>query len=349
MPPARDEVIGYLQAQGWTAGGQWRSGQIWTRGSFDVLVPGTEVLDYSTAMRALVRCVADAEQRPREAVGRDIAAGGVDVVGYRAGDPADDVPISTATAALVALQDLLVACAEQTAMSEVSGSWRRRAAVTELLDSTALLPQHDVFGYDVYLAGPGSRLGRSVAVRLLDVAVMVRTAAGDEQAARGWQHEVRYETIEAFSALGAAAFAPMSFELNFRWSRQVPRPDVSLDFSRTAVSRLSGLTDPDSPVAEVIAAQPLPEAQRYATVDGVVVGLDNDGGWKVTVRGVLRVGDTSTGRQRRIVVHLRTEHEYAKALVAHRRTDSVRVSGNFDGKRDLEVAENGFTVVGDRT
>ncbi|MFD4441356.1 hypothetical protein ACFWPK_16450 [Nocardia sp. NPDC058519] len=341
--PRLDEVIGYLQAQGWTPQVQWRNGRIWSHGEFDVLVPDGEVVDLTARMRALVRCVADSEQRSTEVVVRDIVSGGVDIVGYRAGD--GEVSLEAGTTALAALRSLLVTCAYQVAGSEIRMSSMRERAVAELLDDTTLLPRRDAFGFDVFLAGPGSRLGRGSAIRMLDIAATVRGAAQGERF--GIAHEIRYDTVELFSALGSAERDPMQFELNFRWSRQVPRPDVAVEFSSTAVSRLPGLFD------QAVASSPLPTArlealpgpESPAVVEGVVVGLDNDGGPKAIVRGVLVVDETSTGRRRRVTVRLRTADEYTKAIAAHSSGASVRATGTFDGRRDLQVSENGFTVI----
>ncbi|PKV79166.1 hypothetical protein [Nocardia fluminea] len=342
-PPHLDDVIGYLQAQGWTPQVPWRNGWVWSHGEFDVLVPDGEVADFTARMRALVRCVADSEQRSAEVVVRDIVSGGVDIVGYRAGE--GEVSLDAGTAALAALRSLLVTCAYQVAGSEIRISSMRRRAVAELLDDTTLLPRRDTFGFDVFLAGPGSRLGRGSAIRLLDLAATVRGAAQEERF--GIAHEIRYDTVELFSALGSAEHSPMRFELNFRWSHQVPRPDVAVEFSSSAVARLPGLIDhavASSPLpADRLASLPGPDSP--AVIEGVVVGLDNDGGPKAIVRGVLVVDETTTGRRRRVTVRLRTADEYAKALTAHSSLARVRATGTFDGRRDLQVSENGFTVI----
>lgn len=139
----------------------------------------------------------------------------------------------------------------------------------------------------------------------------------------------------------------MRFELNFRWSRQIPRPDVAVEFSSSAVAQLPRLFD------DAVASSPLPNdrleslpgPESPAVIEGVVVGLDNDGGPKAIVRGVLVVDETTTGRQRRVTVRLRTADEYAKALAAHSSLVRVRATGTFDGRRDLQVSENGFTVI----
>ncbi|MGC4988981.1 hypothetical protein [Nocardia salmonicida] len=342
-PPRLDDVIGYLQAQGWTPQQPWRNGRVWSHGDFDVLVPDGEVADFTARMRALVRCVADSEQRSAEVVVRDIVSGGVDIVGYRAGE--GEVSLEAGTAALAALRSLLVTCAYQVAGSEIRISSMRQRAVSELLDDTTLLPRRDAFGFDVFLAGPGSRLGRGSAIRLLDIAATVRGAAHGERF--GIAHEIRYETVELFSALGSAERSPMRFELNFRWSRQIPRPDVAVEFSSSAVAQLPRLFD------DAVASSPLPNDRLEslpgpaspAVIEGVVVGLDNDGGPKAIVRGVLVVDETTTGRQRRVTVRLRTADEYAKALAAHSSLVRVRATGTFDGRRDLQVSENGFTVI----
>ncbi|MFD3706936.1 hypothetical protein ACFWUP_27680 [Nocardia sp. NPDC058658] len=369
--PRFDEVVGYLQAQGWAPQVPWRNGRVWSHGEFDVLVPGVQAADFAARMRALVRCVADFEQREPEVVVRDIVSGGVDVVGYRAGDGDSEVSLEAGTAALAALHTLIVACARQVADREIRKSSMRELAVAEMLDSTTLLPHREVFGYDVFLSGPGSRLGRSSAVRLLDVAATMQEAArGEGPAGFGLAREIRYETVEAFGALGSADHGAMRFELSFRWSRQVRRPDVAVEFSRATVSRLPQLRDAsgesriftdrlepphpaelpttDRPDQELLGGEyrvELPRAERSAVIVGVVVGLDKDGGLKAIVRGVLSVDGTSTGRQRRITVRLRTADEYTKALAAHSSEVRVRATGTFDGKRDLQISENGFTVI----
>lgn len=361
--PRRDDVIGYLQGQGWAPRGFWRTGTVWSHGEFDVLVPGGEAADFAPRMRDLVRCVADFEQRAMEVVVRDIVSGGVDVVGYTVGDGGSEVSLDVGTAALTALRSLLVTCALQVASSEIKTSSMREIAIAELLDGTTLLPRRDVFGFDVFLAGPGSRLGRSSAVRLLDIAATMREAAqGESEPGFGLERVIRYDTVEAFSALGSADRGAMQFELNFRWSRQVPRPDVAVEFSRTAVARLPELLDEavasttpfvariDSPPGVELSGvetyrAALPNAESSAMVEGVVVGLENDGVPKAIVRGVLSVDDTSTRRQRRITVRLRTADEYTKALAAHSSQARVRATGTFDGRRDLQVSENGFTVI----
>lgn len=344
--PRRDEVIGYLRAQGWRHLEEWRNGQVWTHGEFDVLVPDGEVADTTARMRALVRCVADFEQRPAEVVVRDIVSGGVDVIGYAAGAAGDEISLEVGTAALAALRSLLMACADQAA-GEIRAASMRRMAVAELLGATTLSPRRDVFGFDVFLAGPGSRLGRSSAVRLLDLAATVQQAAsGVGDAAFGLAREIRNDTVEAFGALGSADRGPIRFELSFRWSRQVPRPDIVVEFATEAVARLPELL-------VVAAAAPMSgeasldaqEVELAAVVDGTVVGLDIDDGRKATVRGVLSIDGTSTGRQRRISVHLRTDEEYVNALAALRSRARVRAVGSFDGKRDLKASENGFIVL----
>lgn len=339
--PQLVDVIGYLRAQGWTPRMSWRNGQVWSHGDFDVLVPDDAVADFAARMRALVRCVADAEQRAPEVVARDIVSGGVDIVGYRAGD--GEVTLESGATALAALRSLLVTCAYQVAGSEIRMSSLRERAVAELLDDTALLPRRDAFGFDVFLAGPGSRLGRGSAVRLLDLAATVRGAAHGERFAIA--HEIHYDTVELFSALGSADHRPMRFELSFHWSRQVPRPDVTVAFSSTAVTRLPGLFD------DAVASSPPPTGdvgappESPAMVEGVVVGLDNDGGPKAVVRGVLTVDETSTGRQRRVTVRLRSAEQYAKALAAHSSGVRVRATGTFGGRREMHVSDNGFTVI----
>lgn len=351
--PRFDDVVGYLQAQGWTPQLQWRNGRVWSHGEFDVLVPGVQSADFATRMRALVRCVADFEQRAPEVVVRDIVSGGVDIVGYRAGDAESEVSLEVGTAALAALRSLIVASALQVAGSEIRISSMRESAVAEMLESTTLLPRRDAFGYDVFLAGPGSRLGRSSAVRLLDVAATMREAARREGTSGfGLAREIRYETVEAFSALGSADRAAMQFELSFRWSRQVRRPDVVVQFSRAAVTRLPELRDASARWFDEFEVLPTgrmsggeSRTDSPAVVEGIVVGLDNDGGPKAIVRGVLVVDETSTGRQRRVTVRLRTDLEYAKAIAAHSSEARVRATGTFDGRRDLQVSENGFTVI----
>ncbi len=351
----RADVIGYLQAQGWQPREDWRNGHVWSHGEFDVLVPGAEVADFEARMRALVRCVADAEQRTMEIVARDIVSGGVDVIGYRAGD---EFSLDMGAAALTALRSLLTACANQAAVREISTRTLRGEAVSQLLAATRLMPRDGPFGFDIFLSGgPGSRLGRSSAVRLLDVAALVGEVASlDSDMAFGLVREIRYETIEAFGALGSADRNPTQFELSFHWSRQVPRPDVAVEFTHSAVSRLPELRDTavDLPPShserrELHGGLDMLELSSgetpLSTVEGAVVGLDNDGGPKAIVRGLLWVGDTSTGRQRRITVRLRNADEYAVALAAHSSGAQVRATGSYDGKRDLEVSENGFAVV----
>ncbi|MGY0501894.1 hypothetical protein ACWZHB_25700 [Nocardia sp. FBN12] len=341
--PRLDEVIEYLQAQGWTPQTQWRNGQVWSHGEFDVLVPDGEVVDYGARMRALVRCVADSEQRSTEIVVRDIVSGGVDIVGYRAGDAATEVSVEAGTAALTALRSLLVICADQVAGSEIRIATMREHAVAELLNSTILLPRRDVFGFDLVLAGPGSRLSRRAAVRLLDVAATMREATDGRGFGMG--AEMWSDTVEMFSALGSAERDPMRFELSFHWSRQVPRPGVVIEFSSTEIARLPRLLDVGTIASSPLPTESVPGAEQPAVIEGVVVGVDNDGGPKATVRGVLFVDATSTGRQRRVTVRLRTPEEYVKALVAHRSRSRVRATGIFDGRRDLQISENGFTVI----
>ncbi|MCA2205655.1 hypothetical protein [Nocardia rosealba] len=61
--PRHEEVIGYLQAQGWTPREPWGGGTVWSNGDFEVLVPGGDVVDYGIRMRELALCVADFERR----------------------------------------------------------------------------------------------------------------------------------------------------------------------------------------------------------------------------------------------------------------------------------------------
>ncbi|MEU4598878.1 hypothetical protein [Nocardia sp. NPDC023988] len=341
--PRHEEVIGYLQAQGWTPREPWGRGTVWSNGDFEVLVPGGDVVDYGIRMRELALCVADFEQRPLDIVVRDIVSGGVDVIGYRAGHDGDEISLETGAAALAALRSLLATCVDQAAEREITAWSMRRYAVAQLLAATTLLPHRDAFGFDVFLGGPGSRLGRSSAVRLLDVAATVREAAGG---GHGWGDEFRHDTIDAFGALGSAEQHPMRFALSFHWSRQVPRPDVVVEFPRPTVEGLGQMLNvavASSPPPDMVSDRDVAEIE--AVVAGTVVGVDNDAALKAVVRGSLRVDGTSTGRQRRITVRLRTAQEYARALAAHSSGARVRVSGLFDGKRDLQVSENGFFVV----
>ncbi|KAF0849002.1 hypothetical protein [Nocardia caishijiensis] len=345
--PRHEEVTGYLQAQGWIPQAPWGGGTVWSHGEFEVLVPGGDVVDYRIRMRELVLCLADFEQRSLDIVVRDIVSGGVDVIGYRAGHDGDEISLETGAAALAALRSLLASCVDQAAEREIAAWSMRRYAVAQLLAATTLLPHRDSFGFDVFLGGPGSRLGRSSAVRLLDAAATVREAAGG---GHGWSDEIRHDTIDAFGALGSAEQRPMRFALSFHWSRQVPRPDVVVEFPRTTVEGLGqalNVAVASSPPRDADADADM--AELAAVVDGTVVGVDNDGALKAIVRGALWVGEITTGRQRRITVRLRTAQEYARALTAHSSGARVRARGLFDGKRDLQVSENGFFVDGDES
>ncbi|MFI8972012.1 hypothetical protein ACIGO9_03920 [Nocardia asteroides] len=343
--PGREDVVGYLRAQGWQPREYWRNGTVWTHGEFDVLVPGDEVVDFVPRIRDLIRCVADAEQRDAEVIVREIVSGGVDIVGYGAGDHGDDISIEVCAAALTALYSLLAASAQQAA-GEIRAARVRRLAVAEFLGATTLSPRRDTFGFDVFLAGPGSALGRTSAVRLLDLAATVQQAArGDGEIGLGLAREIREDAVAAFGALGAADLDPIRFELSFHWSWRVPRPDVVVEFSSAAVARL--------PELFAVAAAPPPADDPFdsqlaspgAVVDGELIGLDIDDGPKAIVRGVLSVDGVTTGRRRRITVHLPTDADYVNVLAALPTRARVRATGIFDGKRDLQASENGFAVL----
>ncbi|GGK51102.1 hypothetical protein [Nocardia camponoti] len=337
--PGRDEAVRYLSAQGWLPGEVWRHGVIWSYGEFDVLVPDDGVADFAPRMRALTRCVGELERRSPAVVARDLVSGGVDVIGYRVGEVGDDISLEATADALVALQSLLLTCAGQVADEDSGARFLRPGMVGELLGDVGLQTASDPSGFDLFLPGPENPLTRLTAIRLLDVASLARQTANGINDAESF---VDPQITDGLSALGLAERAPTRFALSFTWSRQVPRPDVTVDFPRELVGRLGE--------EFAIASAPLPSTTRTelaapAVVEGVVVGIDIDGGHKVIVRGILSTGDTSTGRTRRITVLVRTAREFAQASALVGTRTQVRARGSFDGKQSLEAAENGFTVI----
>lgn len=344
--PRIDEVVGYLRANGWAVTNSWRNATVWSWGEFDVLVPPSdEMADTERRLRELVRCVADAEGRSPRGVARDMAMPAVDVVSYRAQDLTGSVALPAGVRMVRATRDLVVACAR-----EASGVTPE--AVSALLDSSLLTLSEDIFGLDIALPiedGSDDPLGRKTALRVLHNSTTVSFAARstDEHAFDQVLREgVSDDVCVALSELaGEDRTAP--FELGFRWSRLAPLANAAIRFPQGAGERIRVGSARARRTIESDAAA----VTSVGAVRGPVIRLSDDEAgerWRISVRGVLEVDGTPTGRRRLVTVSLHDSYDYEAALAAHREGRTVQVTGAVmpdHGTRGIAAADDGFTVI----
>jgi hypothetical protein len=340
QPPRIEDVVDYLGAHGWTVTTRWRNATVWSWGEFDVLVPPNDDLaDTPARLRELVRCVADAEGRPPRTVGRDMAMPSVDVVSYRAPDSDGRVALPAGLRAVRAARNLVAASARELGAGE---------AVEALLEHSLLSLSEEVFGVDIALPvarGEQEPLGRATALRVLRTSTLVVAAL---RSADSLEQVLVRESLSEDACLALADLGGQhresAFELGFRWSRLLPRPDDAVGFPRGAGQRLRAASKRSE----------TEQTSAVGVVEGPVTSLSDDEEgtrWRIGVRGVLHVDDVASGRQRVVPVLLGDAHRYERALAAHREGRIVRVEGAVTvirGARGITAGPTEFTVT-DRT
>jgi hypothetical protein len=303
---------------------------VWSWREFDVLVPPeNDLADTPVRLRELVRCVADAEGRGPRAVSRDMAMPSVDVVSYRVAE-GGQVALPAGLRAVRAARNLVAAGAREVTPH----------AAAALLEQCLLSLSEEVFGVDIALpvaAGESESSGRATALHVLRTSTTVLAAlnSGDPQAVDRIVHR-RNDICLALAELGHDS----SFRLDFRWSRQAPRPDDAIGFPPGTGRRLRAANRRSG----------AGEDTGTGVVEGPVTSLaDDERGerWRIGVRGVLRVADVAVGRQRAVPVLLGDARRYELALSAHREGRVVRAEGaltTIRGNRGITTGPTGFTV-----
>ncbi|UGT42163.1 hypothetical protein LTV02_01660 [Nocardia yamanashiensis] len=347
IPPDIAVVIGYLRARGWSPTGTWRTASVWTLREFDVLVPPTStVADFTTRLRELTRCVADAEDRSPESVWRDLTAP-ADTIAYRR--LPDGIPGNAAamTHSIVAVHDL-IATSAHTALgaTTAAGGTPVPGQVQRLLERAALTLRDDAPALEISLpieAGDPESLARLTATRLQLTCTTLRQAL-DAADAIAVENIARQE-ISAPECTALARLAGPDhghgFELGFRWSWSAPRTDTSIEYPAGAGGRLVYLGRRSEQQRDYSAA---------GVVTGTIVGLhdDPDGArWQAKVRGTLLADGADRTPTRTVTVTLGDSRNYATALAAHLEGHRIRAAGtvSFKGRRaKITVAPDSFTV-----
>jgi hypothetical protein len=265
----------------------------------------------------------------------------VDIVSYRAPESNGRVALPAGLRAVRAARNLVAASARELGTGE---------ATEALLEHSLLSLSEEVFGVDIALPvarGEQEPLGRATALRVLRTSTLVVAALSSADTTDLEQVLVR-ESLSEQACLALADLGGQDrnspFQLGFRWSRLLPRPDDTVGFPRGSGSRLRAAgTRSDTE-----------QSSAGGVVEGPVTSLaDDEEGerWRIGVRGVLHVDDVASGRQRVVPVLLGDAHRYELALAAHREGRIVRVEGAVTairGARGITAGPAGFTVT-DRT
>ncbi|RJO74859.1 hypothetical protein D5S18_15630 [Nocardia panacis] len=346
--PAIEDVNEYLREHGWIFTGTWRTAQVWSLRSFDVLVPASDTLgDTPRRLRELVQCIADAEERPSATVWRDLAAPGLDTISYLTAAEAGPVALPLRAYTMHAVHELITLTAHA-ALNESSATAAEVEPdpVAALLAQSVTSPRVDVPGLDIGLPNDPCHpdpLGRRTAARLLrNATLLYRTTATLER--DDGEHtespDISSEERKALAALAGPGHTA-TFILEFHWSWRLPRRDERLEIPPEACMRHLHQAENDTEQLS---------ARVAGVVEGLVVGLSDEPGnarWRVTIRGPLVIDGVTTGRPRLVTVRLGDADSYEAALTAHRSGRPVRVEGDVDRSRrvpEIDAATDSFTV-----
>ncbi|MFJ1458098.1 hypothetical protein [Nocardia sp. N2S4-5] len=344
------DVAAYLTAKGWAVSGHWRNANVWSRGDFDVLVPPADsVADAARRLHELVRCVADAEGRPAEAIWRDMISPAVDVLSYRTQETFDNLTLKAGAETLEAIRDLIVNSARE-ALGDNRSSLQGRhpEAVRRLLERSLMSWSEDTFGLDVRIPFDDNSkpLGRTTALRILHSSTTVLHAVQSLDA-KGFERVLQGGISEAVCVALVGLAGPdrkAPFELGFRWSQLAPRDDVVVRFPHGAGIR----------ILQGSRSAELPVASGSGVVEGFVTSLSDDESgdrWRIRIRGLLTIdaGDVEE-RQQVVTVRLGAAADYTAALDAHRYGHMVRAEGALTRSRraaEIVSAPQGFTLIDD--
>lgn len=342
-------VAAYLRAQGWKDTGQWGSAAtLWespTDGpNAEILAPSrTELADYALRMAELIVTLAHHEDRPVEAVFRDLSQSSADVIRARvqpSSGPQASVSLDDGLELVSGAREMLMAAACAALEPKRAYPTRRPAEAAGYLDSVRL-GQTELGSYVVTLLSPvtpalhpttgqapldiGEPYPRRVVETLVQALADTRTAA--IAASRSGQIAAFEQVVDrGVSADLCGALARMAgpeptsrdLEISVTWSpRRIPA-----DAGRPVIRFPADLVPVVSEAARVF-RESSPEEE--CEVIGVVTRLHRDPGadiGRATITGV------ANGKAGRVAVTLEPA-DYERAIHAHEARSMVTCWGDL--------------------
>jgi len=352
-----DDIVSYLTKAGWLrAPHDWHGAGVWSHpDDYEILVPAHDGFgDARARVNEVLRCLAIVEDRPVPEIAAEIARPDVDTQFFQTFPAYRDPGYTSVAEGHRAVQGVreVLAIATRTVVQgpHFTFSGRPPNVVAELLHTAEMGPTRaGSYVLEVRLSAraalPGGVTGRTV-TRQIHEAV---TAAG-EAVSTGQMSAFEDEIVTtglsanlctALSYLGGTDHeAP--FEIGFRWGRAVPTESNASSHRFPAGAGLL--------LREAAGHLQTLYASGAATITGWIEtlhhGATRNEQWRISVRGEFHTG-TRPGRRRKIWIRLPDQAAYDRAIAAHHRQLTVRVSGELSsstGRVEL-VPDRGFDVI----
>ncbi|MEV5410029.1 hypothetical protein AB0K60_14485 [Thermopolyspora sp. NPDC052614] len=356
-----DELVDYLASRGWRHEGSWRGAMVWRRDAAgEILVPARrEYPDDDELLQAVVRRLAECEDRPERDVLLDIAEPAIDMPSFtlKPDTPSGTIPLTSAVKAVQGIHDLLKIAAHtvETGPRPLLSRQRSRP-VDNFLKRVRLgttRPGSYIFDARIPITQPPSTFqsmswndelsGRDVTAAL-HRALRAAHAAATTAIARHDASDVFGDHVEdGLSANLCTAFSDLSdsnpLTVRFTWARAEPVevPAEPLDFSTPMIRALAAAGKEMEKIAKT----------GSATLIGEVETLQQPQGdqHRVKIRGELHSGSHVSRRSVWVVLSFA---DYQHAFHAQIQKRRLRITGQLDPHQrrfELRPDEGGFEVL----